>query len=109
MRSPRARNYRSGSRRTWPPRRSCTSIDDWPFAAGKGGGFDARAHVGGASLKFNRDWPQGEQMEIDLAFFGPGFSLSGSGELLGNHVRSVAGGIDSFHEPWRMAKDPLME
>jgi len=74
-------------------------LDDWPFAANRGA-FDARAHVGDATLKFNHEWPQGEQMEIDLAFFGPGFHLAGSGELLGNHVTSVAGGIESFHEPW---------
>jgi uncharacterized protein (TIGR02099 family) len=74
-------------------------LDDWPFV-GKAGALDARAHVGNATLKFNREWPQGEQMEIDLAFFGPGFTLAGSGELLGNHVSSVSGGIDSFHHPW---------
>src|SRR5207342_2570934 len=42
----------------------------------------------------------GEHMEIDLAFFGPGFSLAGSGDLLGNHVSSLTGGIENFHAPW---------
>jgi uncharacterized protein (TIGR02099 family) len=73
-------------------------LDDWPFA-GKGGAFDARAHVSDGTVKFSKDWPLGEHMELDLDFFGPGFGLSGSGELLGNKVGSLAGGIDSFHAP----------
>ena len=74
-------------------------LNDWPFT-NKGGAFDARAHVGDAVVRFSKDWPAGEDMELDLDFFGPGFSLAGSGVLLGNRVASVNGGIDSFHEPW---------
>ncbi|MEO8160731.1 MAG: YhdP family protein [Arenimonas sp.] len=74
-------------------------LDDWPFA-NHGGSFDARARLHEGTLKFNQDWPAGEHMELDMAFFGPGFSVHGSGELLGNHVASVQGGIDSFHTPW---------
>jgi uncharacterized protein (TIGR02099 family) len=74
-------------------------LDDWPFA-GKGGAFDARAHVRDGTVKFSKEWPQGEHMELDLDFFGPGFTLEGSGELLGNKVASVSGGIERFHEPW---------
>jgi uncharacterized protein (TIGR02099 family) len=74
-------------------------LDDWPFS-NRGGAFDARAHVADATVKFSPEWPQGEHMEIDLDFFGPGFSLAGSGQLLGNRVASVTGGIEAFHEPW---------
>ena len=73
-------------------------LDDWPFKQNSGG-FDARAHVADATLKFSKQWPAGEHMEIDTVFFGPGFSLAGSGDLLGNHVASVAGGIEDFHTP----------
>jgi uncharacterized protein (TIGR02099 family) len=74
-------------------------LDDWPFTK-QGGAFDARAHVSDGTVHFSKEWPQGEHMEIDLAFFGPGFTLDGSGMLMGNKVASVSGGIDSFHEPW---------
>jgi uncharacterized protein (TIGR02099 family) len=72
-------------------------LDDWPFS-NEGGAFDARAHVRDGTVHFSKEWPQGEHMDLDLAFFGPGFSLDGSGMLLGNKVASVKGGIDSFHE-----------
>jgi len=53
-----------------------------------------------ATVKFSQEWPQAEHMDLGLHFFGPGFELAGSGELLGNHVGAVAGGIESFHAPW---------
>jgi uncharacterized protein (TIGR02099 family) len=71
-------------------------LDDWPFA-NHGGYFDARAHIRDGTLKFNQEWPQGENMQLDLDFFGPGFSLAGSGDIMGNHVASLQGGIESFH------------
>jgi uncharacterized protein (TIGR02099 family) len=74
-------------------------LDDWPFAA-RQGSFDARAHVRDGTVKFSKEWPQGEHMELDLHFFGPGFELAGSGALHGTQVSSVVGGIESFHDPW---------
>ncbi len=74
-------------------------LDDWPFA-GSRGSLDARAHLSNTTLKFNSDWPQAEQLELDLEFFGPGFRLAGAGLLQGNRVASVRGGIDRFSEPW---------
>ena len=74
-------------------------LDEWPFAQ-HGGAFDARAHVADASLKFSKDWPVGEHLQLDTVFFGPGFRVEGSGQLLGNRVTSVAGGIEDFHQPW---------
>ena len=73
-------------------------LDEWPFRNG-GGRFDARARLRGATVKFNQGWPAGEKMDLDLAFDGPGFSLDGRGELLGNPVDHVTGGIADFHAP----------
>ena len=70
-------------------------LDDWPFRNGAGN-FDARASLRDATVLFSNDWPAGTKMALDLAFDGPGFSLAGAGELLGNPVTSVAGGIADF-------------
>jgi len=74
-------------------------LDEWPFAQ-HGGALDARAHLADTTLKFSKDWPAGEHMQLDTVFFGPGFSVAGSGDLLGNHVASVTGGIEAFGQPW---------
>ena len=74
-------------------------LDDWPFR-NHGGSFDARASIRDATLKFNEEWPAGQDLDIDVAFDGPGFSLQGSGMLEGNQVSSVSGGIEDFHEAW---------
>jgi uncharacterized protein (TIGR02099 family) len=73
-------------------------LDDWPFAH-HAGAFDARAHLADTTLKFSKEWPAGEHMELDTEFFGPGFRVAGTGDLLGNHVASVTGGIEDFHRP----------
>jgi uncharacterized protein (TIGR02099 family) len=74
-------------------------LDDWPFTQ-QAGAFDARAHIADATLKFSHEWPAGENMQLDAVFFGPGFRVTGTGDLLGNHVDALSGGIESFHEPW---------
>ena len=74
-------------------------LDDWPFRDQKGN-FDARAQIRDATLKFHKDWPTGEAMNLDLVFNGPGFSLDGSANLLGNRITRVSGGIADFHAPW---------
>ncbi len=73
-------------------------LDDWPFRNG-GGTFDARARIRGATVKFNEHWPEGEAMDLDLAFNGPGFTLEGRGQLRGNPVQRISGGIPDFHLP----------
>lgn len=75
-------------------------LDDWPFR-NKGGAFDARAQIRDATLKFQKDWPEGRQLDLDVVFDGPGFSVTaGKGELLGTHVRELTGGIEDFgHAP----------
>lgn len=74
-------------------------LDEWPFRNGVGS-FDARARLTQNTLKFRPDWPAGENLELDLAFDGPGFTVKGTGDLHGNHVASVEGGIEDFHAPW---------
>jgi uncharacterized protein (TIGR02099 family) len=73
-------------------------LDDWPFR-NHDGVFDARAQIRDATLRFSPDWPAGEHLDLDATFNGPGFSVTGRGELLGNHVASVVGGIADFHKP----------
>jgi uncharacterized protein (TIGR02099 family) len=70
-------------------------LDDWPFRAHTGV-FDARAHIRDATVHFSPEWPAAQDLDIDVAFDGPGFTLAGSGELAGNHVASVQGGIADF-------------
>jgi uncharacterized protein (TIGR02099 family) len=71
-------------------------LDDWPFRT-KHGAFDARARVLAKRLKFRPDWPEGQNLDLQVAFDGPGFSLAGAGDLLGNRVERVTGGIADFN------------
>jgi uncharacterized protein (TIGR02099 family) len=70
----------------------------WPFR-GPAGVFDARATLQDASLKFNEAWPVGEHLNLNLDFDGPGMSAQGNGDLAGNRITSITGGIDDFHLP----------
>jgi uncharacterized protein (TIGR02099 family) len=74
-------------------------LDDWPFRNHEGI-FDARAHLQNVNLKYNPEWPAGQNMNLDVAFDGPGFSASGNGILQGNTVSKVTGGIADFKTPW---------
>lgn len=75
-------------------------LDDWPFHHDEGA-FDARAQIRNATLKFQKDWPEGRDLDLDVVFDGPGFAVtSGRGELLGTQVRELTGGIENFgHTP----------
>jgi uncharacterized protein (TIGR02099 family) len=73
-------------------------LDDWPFR-NHAGGFDARARIADATLKFNKDWPAAEHLGGDLVFDGLGFRLVGSAAIQGNQVSRVDGGIADFHSP----------
>lgn len=74
------------------------TLSDWPFREGEGR-FDARARVSQARVAFNPEWPEAESLDLDVAFDGPGMALEGQGEILGNRVRRVAGGIVDFRDP----------
>lgn len=73
-------------------------LDHWPFR-GQEGRFDARASLRDATVRFNPNWPAAESMDLDLVFNGPGFTLDGTGAILGNTVERVTGGIASFATP----------
>jgi uncharacterized protein (TIGR02099 family) len=73
-------------------------LDDFPFR-NKEGVFDARASIRRAYIKFNPDWPQAEPLDVDVAFDGKGFSLSGTGKIENNQVTQVTGGIKDFKQP----------
>ena len=73
-------------------------LADWPFRNGEGR-FDARGRVTQAQVEFDDAWPVAEALDLDLAFDGPGMTLDGSGEIQGNRVRRVAGGIADFLDP----------
>ena len=73
-------------------------LADWPFREGQGR-FDGRARMVQATVKFNRDWPAAEALDLDVAFDGPGMAIEGSGMILGNRVGHVAGGIADFRDP----------
>lgn len=73
-------------------------LDDWPFREGQGR-FDARARVAEARVRFNPAWPDAEQMDLQVAFDGPGMTLEGTGAIAANPVDSVAGGIADFKDP----------
>ena len=73
-------------------------LDDWPFREGQGR-FDARARVAETRVRFNEAWPDAEQMDLQVAFDGPGMTLEGTGAIAGNPVERVAGGIADFKDP----------
>ena len=73
-------------------------LDDWPFRDGTGV-FDARASIRDATVRFSPSWPAAQDLDLDVVFDGPGFSLVGTGELAANRVTRVAGGIASFKDP----------
>jgi uncharacterized protein (TIGR02099 family) len=73
-------------------------LNDWPFR-NKEGVFDARARIRNAQIKFHPDWPVAAPLDIDVAFDGPGFSLSGTGMLMNNKISKVVGGIENFAAP----------
>ena len=73
-------------------------LDDWPFRNGAGR-FDARARVAETRVRFNKAWPDAEQMDLQVAFDGPGMTLEGTGAIAGNPVERVAGGIADFKDP----------
>jgi uncharacterized protein (TIGR02099 family) len=70
-------------------------LDDWPFI-GNNGRFEARAKLEGAKIAFRPGWPAVEPLDADLAFIGNGFTVEGSGALLGVPIERVTAGIDDY-------------
>ncbi|GAB2652531.1 YhdP family protein [Arenimonas aestuarii] len=73
-------------------------LDHWPFRDGEGR-FDARAHLAGARVHFSDEWPDAEDMELDIAFDGLGMTLDGEAAIAGNPVDHLVGGIPEFRDP----------
>lgn len=70
-------------------------LDDWPFDR-REGRFEARAHITGATLKFQPDWPAAEQVDAEVAFIANGFSIDGSGRVGKVALSSLRAGIDDY-------------
>ena len=73
-------------------------LDHWPFREGEGR-FDARARVAGARVHFSDDWPDAEDMDVDVAFDGIGMTLDGQSAIADNPVDRLVGGIADFRDP----------
>lgn len=72
-------------------------LDDWPFHQ-RQGALDAHARVRAERLQFRPDWPAGQALDLQVGFDGPGFTVAGSGNLLGNRIERLAGGIADFRD-----------
>jgi uncharacterized protein (TIGR02099 family) len=70
-------------------------LDDWPFVHNDGR-FEASAHIADATLRFQRDWPAAQQLELDATFIGNGFDIQGSGSLAGIGIHTLSGRIDDY-------------
>lgn len=70
-------------------------LDDWPFD-NNDGRFEATGHISNGDIRFQRDWPLMRQVDADIAFIGPGFSMHGRGDLAGVAVQTFEAGIPDF-------------
>lgn len=70
-------------------------LDQWPFKHGEGR-FEARAHIVGATLRFQPDWPAAEAVDAQVAFVGNGFSIAGRGRVGGVALSALRAGIDDY-------------
>ncbi|MFC0678994.1 YhdP family protein [Lysobacter korlensis] len=70
-------------------------LDDWPFKD-HNGRFEASAHIAGATLKFQPEWPAAENLEADVHFLGDGFTVEGQARIGDVHVQALRGGIDHY-------------
>lgn len=70
-------------------------LDEWPFVQ-RDGRFEASGHVRDGEIRFQRDWPQMEKLDGDIAFIANGFDLHGSGSLAGVPVERIEAGIADF-------------
>ncbi|MBD8696207.1 YhdP family protein [Stenotrophomonas sp. CFBP 13718] len=72
-------------------------LDDWPFDRNNGR-FEATGHIEDGTIRFQKTWPDMTAVEADIAFIGPGFSLTGRGDLAGVNVDAMQAGIEDFGE-----------
>jgi uncharacterized protein (TIGR02099 family) len=70
-------------------------LDDWPFV-NNNGRFEASGHIHDGVIRFQRDWPQMQKVEADVAFIGNGFQMHGDSSLGGVAVDHFEAGIADF-------------
>lgn len=72
-------------------------LDDWPFNRNNGL-FEASAHLDGAVVKFQPEWPAVEGLSADVRFVADGFDIEGSGKIAGVGIRKIQAGIDHYKD-----------
>ena len=70
-------------------------LDDWPFRD-RNGRFEASAHIGQGTLKFQPGWPATEGVEADARFIADGFTVDGTGRLGQVVIARLHAGIDTY-------------
>ncbi|ALN85113.1 hypothetical protein LC55x_1834 [Lysobacter capsici] len=72
-------------------------LDDWPFNRNNGL-FEASAHLDGAVVKFQPEWPAVDSLNADVRFVADGFSVEGVGKIAGVGIRRIGAGIDHYKD-----------
>ncbi|MGH8079314.1 MAG: YhdP family protein, partial [Lysobacter sp.] len=72
-------------------------LDDWPFNRNNGL-FQASAHLTGAVVKFNPEWPAVEGLDASVDFIADGFQIEGTGKIVGVGIRKIQAGIDHYKD-----------
>lgn len=70
-------------------------LDHWPFN-GRDGRLEASAHLAGATIEFNPDWPAVEAVDADVAFVADGLTVDGRGRLDEVAVTQLHADIDHY-------------
>ncbi|MFD1297659.1 YhdP family protein [Lysobacter gummosus] len=72
-------------------------LDEWPFNRNNGL-FQASAHLTGAVVKFQPEWPAVEALDADVSFVADGFNVEGTGKIAGVGIRKIQAGIDHYKD-----------
>ncbi|MFD0737732.1 YhdP family protein [Lysobacter koreensis] len=72
-------------------------LDHWPFRD-RNGRFEASAHIGQGTVKFQPDWPAVEGVEADARFIADGFTVDGTGRLGQVDIAQLHAGIDHYKD-----------
>ena len=70
-------------------------LEHWPFSD-KNGRFSAHADIQAERFKFAADWPAAEQATLKADFNGPGFTVIGDAQYMGNKLTLKPSGMRSF-------------
>lgn len=72
-------------------------LEHWPFAD-KHGRFSAKTTIEAKQFKFLKDWPAADNALLNADFNGPGFSVTGKADYMGNALTLGPSGIARFKE-----------